>query len=233
MAMSFKEEYSETFDSLDFKPNTDHLSELVQNYHGKPEKLKDELFYQVARDALIGDFFNELSDYLEPEDRDEFEGYLSEVSEEEFMSALSLPHQLRERWFQKFMDEIDAGTPARAVAKKYVDTLSKYKFDIGFHTSPNDIKPNRETGEWFIKGTEKDHRDNDRVMAFYSKQYRHLYKKDGSKYIYLVRTSPEDKTDGNWYRNDTLNIIMKIPLMDVIKIVELSARNVEPPDQQS
>ena len=146
------------------------------------------------------------------------------------MSALSLPKELRERWFARFMEEVEGGSDPQEVAKEYIEAIAKRKYNIGFHTSPFDIKPNLETGRWTIKGTEKDHRDGDRVMAYYSKKYNHLYKKDGSKYIYVVRTDPEYQTDQNWSRADSLSVIMRMPLKKVIDFVELVGRNAQTPD---
>jgi hypothetical protein len=117
------------------------------------------------------------------------------------------------------------------VVKSYIEKTAARKFSIGFHTSPRDIKPDDETQQWTILGSEKDHRDDDRLMAYYSTQYRHLFKKDGSKFIYVVRTyADNNKTDGNWSREDSLSVIMRIPLQEAVSFVESTARNDKAPD---
>jgi hypothetical protein len=49
-------------------------------------------------------------------------------------------------------------------------------------------------------------------MAFYSKQYRHLYGKKGYHYIYTVRALPDHRTDGNWFRAPMLSIVSELAI---------------------
>ena len=81
---------------------------------------------------------------------------------------------------------------------------------------------------WDIKGTEKDHRDDDRNMAYYSTKYRHLFKKKGPKFVYIVRTEPQThKTDGNWSRAGKLSVVTRVPFEEVFEYVEKTSRAIE------
>lgn len=226
--------YRETFESGDaLSKSPEHIEEVlerVEKFEGSEDELKDHLFHEYAKQALSEDFAVALGDYLEPEDVNVFLEVLMSHSDEEVLSVLSLPHQLRERWFTSLEQSIQAGEPTEKVAKEMVQKFAKAGFGIGFHTSPNDIKPDYETGAWFIKGTEADHRDDDLMRAYYSSQYRHLYKKQNSKYIYIVRTDPDYKTDKNWSRASNLSVVMRIPLKDTINFVESTIRNKKTPD---
>lgn len=226
--------YSENADTKDvLSKSPEHVEEVLHrigDFEGTEDELKDYLFHEYAKQALLEDYASGLADYLEPDDANEFLQALLSHSDEEIISVVSLPHQLRERWFTSIERSILDGVPPAEVAKDIVPKFARAGFGIGFHTSPNDIKPDGETGEWFIKGTEADHRDDDRMMAYYSSQYRHLYKKANSKFIYIVRTAPDYKTDKNWSRADSLSVVMRVPLKDTINFVESSIRNRKTPD---
>ena len=226
--------YSETPEARDpFSKAPEHVEEVLERteaFEGSEDDFKDHLFHEYAKQALVEDFASSLGDYLEPEDVDTFLGVLMSHSDEEIISVLSLPKELRERWFDSVERSVSSGTPVEEVAEEVTNKFAKAGFGIGFHTSPNDIKPNPETGAWFIKGTEADHRDDDLVRAYYSSQYRHLYKKQNSKYIYVVRTDPDYKTDKNWSRASNLSVVMRIPLHSTINFVESTVRNRKTPD---
>ena len=73
----------------------------------------------------------------------------------------------------------------------------------------------------FIDGTEKDHRDNDLPKAYYSFDYRHLYRAKNPKYLYLIASLSSDKTDGvEWGRASSLSIIDYVKIEDVDREVE-------------
>jgi len=58
-------------------------------------------------------------------------------------------------------------------------------------------------------------------MAYFSTQYRHLFKKRHPKFIYIVRVDPKTaKTDGNWSRVDSLSVIARVPFEKVWQYVE-------------
>lgn len=215
-------------------PTVDQLQHVVNSLERSDPKFKDKLFYAYAEQAVMAVFFERLSEFVDHDDLDKMYKVLSQCAEEEALSAISLPEELSERIFSDFEKRISAGEHAEDVMKSYIDKVAKYKFSYGFHTSPQEIRHDPQTGAWTVKGKQKDHRDNDFPMAYYSKQYRHLYKKDGVKYIYVVRASPDDKTDNNWYRNNSLSIITKLDFYKATQYVEgLARQNNDPADEVS
>lgn len=190
------------------------------------EKVKDHLFDEYMKQQIMENFLEEFSDYFDFSQTEVLRESLSRLGESEFVSAISLPAELRERMFEKMFELYNAGESMQSIINGYLDKVRKYDFGIGYHTSSYDIQP-AESGEWNIKGTEADHRDDDRMMAYYSSHYRHLYKKKHPKFIYAVRSSLGDgshKTDGNWNRADSLSVIMKVPFDEVVNYVESTAR---------
>ncbi len=189
--------------------------------------LRDRVFDEYMKKKIMEEFFNDLQDYFSAEDIDIFRREFSELSDKDFATAISLPYELKQRFFEKMFQAYEEGKSVESIAQAYLDQVSRYDFTIGYHTSPFEILP-ASTGEWTIKGTEADHRDNDRMMAYYSTQYRHLYKKRHPKFIYAVRSSLADethKTDGNWHRADSLSVITKVPFDEVVNYVEATVRN--------
>lgn len=187
---------------------------------GSLEEMKDQLFNDFMKFQLLREFADGLSEYVNPAELDEMIGALEQASPSEQIAALSLPHELRERMFERITTSMDQGkTPAEAI-QAYIQTIAPYGFTFGFHTSPHDIRPD-EDGRWHIKGTEADHRDDDRMMAYFSTQYRHLFKKRHPKFIYIVRVDPDTiKTDGNWSRVDSLSVVARVPFETVVQYVE-------------
>ena len=232
--MNIHENPEDAYDKLSTKPELENI-QMTPDFEGTEAELKDFLFNEYAKQALVGVFFERLSEYVDPEDIDRMQGEMVNYSEEEILSVLALPKELAEKNFTQFEQRLQAGDSPEEVMRDYIQKVAKYQFSIGFHTSPRDIKPSLEDGSWGIKGSEKDHRDNDRLMAYYSVQYRHLFKKMGSKYIYIVRASPQDKSDEdkNWFRNDTLSIITRLKLHEVINYVETNARQEKSPADES
>lgn len=197
-----------------------------ENIPRNPEQLKDFLFDAYMKQQLLEDFFESLGGYLDGSEIDAARGAMVDFSDEEIYAALSLPHELRERKFAEFEKSILAGESVENVIKKFVSVSSKYKFGVGYHCSPVDIRPD-ENDAWQINGTEADHRDDDVTMAYYSSQYRHLFKKRHPKFIYIVRTDPTThKTDGNWSRAASLSVVARVPFEDVFKYVENTAKEI-------
>jgi len=192
------------------------------------ESLRNKLFEQYMEQHLIELFFETAADIGYSEDSiREAQNELSQYSDSEILGALSLPHELREKWIEKSLKSIeDKKATAGEVISELVTLGKKYGFNIGYHTSPQDIKPDAHE-KWLIRGTEKDHRDNDMTMAYYSNQYRHLFKLKNPQYIYVVRAEKDHRSDGNWNRAPSLSVIMRLPFGQVHQYVESAARAIE------
>ncbi|MBY0309802.1 hypothetical protein K2Q16_01515 [Patescibacteria group bacterium] len=198
--------------------------------------IKDMLFDEYMKQQLIEDFFEELLEYVEDDEVDAMKGALAEYSDAEVYAAISLPKELRERQFTGFHEKIVGGRDPRALMSEFVALSAKHGFGVGYHTSAADIKQDESSGRWEIIGREPDHRDGDLARAYYSSHYRHLYspkdhqlyvKKQHPRFIYIVRTEPTHKTDGNWSRASRLSIIAKVPYADVVGYVETTTKKVE------
>jgi hypothetical protein len=190
------------------------------------EKMKDFLFDSYMKQQLLEDFFESLGGYFDDEEIDLVRGVMAECSDEEIYATLSLPHELRERKFEEFESNIAKGESIQDVIKRFIEVSNKYKFGVGYHCSPVDIRPD-DVGSWQINGTEADHRDDDITMAYYSSQYRHLFKKRHPKFIYIVRTDPTThKTDGNWSRAASLSVVARVPFEEVYKYVEETSKEI-------
>lgn len=212
------------------KPQYSIRTEVPEIKKRSPETdpISDQVFDQYMKQQLVEDFFEELDEYIEPEDVDRMRSVLSDYEDEEIYAALSLPKELRELRFEKFKKSLEeeSETPEELI-KELVEVSQKYGFGVGYHTSPNDIRPDK-NGHWVIAGTEPDHRDGDRAMAYYSTQYRHLFKKKDPKFVYMVRTEPQThRTDGNWSRASTLSVIMQVPFSEVFNYVEKTTHAIE------
>lgn len=197
-------------------------------FEGSLEEIKDTLFGEYMKQQLLEDFFNDLEGYISVDNVDKMRSVLAEYDDDIVYSALSLPAELRERKFLDFSKKLeDESKTAEELMKDLINVSSRYGFSIGYHTSPYDIKPD-DKGRWSIKGTEKDHRDNDLMMAYYSTKYRHLFKKKGPKFVYIVRTEPQThKTDGNWSRASELSVVAQVPFEEVFNYVEKTSRDIE------
>ena len=213
-------------DTISLEQTEPELDQHIEDFRGSHEDLKDMLFDVYMKQQLLEDFFETLAGYVDEADVDEIRELMAGYSNTEVYAALSLPHELRERKFAEFEQRIAAGEEATEVMKQFIAVSNKYEFGVGYHTSPIDIRPD-ETGKWLIKGTEADHRDDDLMMAYYSSQYRHLFKKRHPKFIYIVRTEPQThKTDGNWSRASSLSVVGRVPFEDVYSYVESTSKEI-------
>lgn len=201
-------------------PVEHELNESLKSIDG----LKDQIFNDFMKFQILREFADGLSDYVDKDELDEMIGALEQASPNEQIAALSLPYELRNRIFDRISNSLDSGkTPTEAI-QEYINMISPYGFTSGFHTSPYDIRPDEED-RWHIKGTEADHRDGDRMMAYFSTQYRHLFKKRHPKFIYIVRVDPKTvKSDGNWSRSDSLSVITRVPFEKVMNYVESTVK---------
>lgn len=202
--------------------------------HAEQESTRNELFEKYMEQHIVEQFFETARDVgFSSEQIVDMQNTLSQFSDKEILGALSLPNELCEPWMERVLTDIDEKrTTPRGAILSLIGLGKKYGFGVGFHTSPYDIRPD-EKGKWVIKGSEKDHRDDDLMMAYYSSQYRHLFKSKHPQFIYVVRTTTEDRTDGNWYRAPSLSVVMRLPFAQVHQYVEQAARRIESEEQQN
>jgi hypothetical protein len=192
----------------------------------KLEQIRDEIFDSILFENVLSSYEEDLekSGYSK-EQIVLFFSILNNLDQEDQKKVLSFAYEQRQLLFKNYLRQIQEGAIAMSdFINEILEIAKEYGYSIGFHVTKNKIKKSqnkdgRET--WDIKGIEKDHRDGDLPMAFYSKQYRHLYGRKGYHYIYTVRSLPEHRTDGNWFRAPMLSIVSELqvePEMLVDKI---------------
>jgi hypothetical protein len=183
------------------------------------EQLRDRIFDQLVAGKVLDTFSEELeeADFSE-ETMAEIGRTFAGLSESEKRAVLAIPAQLRPPLFARYGKEIAEGRQTGSgMIRDILEKAEKYGFTLGFHLSPADIRPDKD-GSWMIRGTEKDHRNNDMAMAYYSTDYSHRYLKKPSRYLYVIRaetgeqTSHHQDNDGTWGHASTLSIVDAIDM---------------------
>jgi len=189
------------------------------------ETIGNQLFEQYMRNVLLEHFIQSLQeDEFPQEEIEKIVQALGACSDSEILAFLAVPQEIQEQFLSKLRLEIITKKESiDVIIKERAERALSYGFGIGYHTSPYDIK-SEENGVWLVRGTEKDHRDDDIPMAYYSDKYRHLFKKKHPKFIYIVRTDLAHRTDGNWSRAPSLSIITRVPFEEVYSYVENQLR---------
>lgn len=181
------------------------------------EKIRDEVFDSILFENILSAYEADLLDTgYSREQVQSFFSILNNLEEREQKKILSLAFEQRRLLFKNYLEEINTDKiTLQDFIHEILEIATEHNYDIGFHVTNHRIEKevNRDKRVvWNIKGKEKDHRDNDLPMAFYSKQYRHLYGKKGYHYIYTVRALPDHRTDGNWFRAPMLSIVSELAI---------------------
>lgn len=139
------------------------------------------------------------------------------LSDEEQRIVLALPYEIRQKLLQKYQKEIEGGTNSpEGMIADIVEKNKKYGYTLGFHLSDREIK---KVGEaWNVVGSELDDRD-DRLMAYYSEDYLHRYKKKAGNFLYIVRA--EIHPDGP-HRRDLNNKWGRAPMLSIIDCLDMN-----------
>jgi hypothetical protein len=177
----------------------------------------ENAFHDYVLEVLVSDFREDLQESgKDIEFEKDFLAHLKNQGPEEQMMTLSLPKALRVRFFKNFQ-----GT-SQEMVDEMLKIAQKEGFIIGYHASPRDINSRKEKDRqgkdiitWDILPTDLDDRD-DRKMAYYSLDIKHVYDSKMSNYLYLVRVNRNGNfghkydNDGSWGRADRLSIISKV-----------------------
>ncbi len=180
-----------------------------------PEEMKEYIFSEAVLTNVLDSFEDSLDEAgFTPAQMDDIKQKLEKLSQEDLKGALSLPRETRVRYLSRYVDK-----PTQELVDSLVSNARKYGFTLGYHISPQDIKSGH------IDGTEKDHRDNDLMRAYYSILYKNLYLKKAADNLYIIRaetgpnSSHKQDTDGSWGRASSLAIIDKLSLSATLDIV--------------
>jgi len=190
---------------------------------------KEYLFRNIIENKSLDIFLVDMKKHgFSDEQIDEFSSILAD-GDHMLNRVLAYPYELRQRMLPFFKQTIDKGQhDLKFMYDKLVERSVTTGSKIAYHCGSQLIQPKigkdntgKKVGEWSIDGTEKDHRDNDLPKAYYSFDYRHLYRAKNPKYLYLIASLSSDKTDGvEWGRASSLSIIDYVKIEDVDREVE-------------
>lgn len=186
---------------------------------------EESIFDVLIKGEIIDVFINDFEDAgFEKEEIDEFLTKLKSLDEDSIKRVLSMPDELRKRNFPLFKQKIEDGEmQVSEIVDRLLEIGLKNGFSLGYHISKYDIQ--KEGDKWEIKATELDDRD-DRKMAYYSLDYKNLYRADRGTKLYVVRAETGDNsthkrdTKNNWGRANSISIICKIDLASIGEEIE-------------
>ena len=203
-------------------------------------RLRSEFFHDAIAAKIVDTYERDMETLgFSGDEISEFREHILSMSPEGRERLYAFPWELKQRALPAFLKKIREGRESIAtMAEKIADASTKQHRRIAYHASLANINPKKERGpqggtidSWVIHGTEKDHRDGDLPMAYYSFDYEHLYRAKNPKYIYIVSIQEDERfghrKDGNneWGRAPSLTVIDKI---DLVKLdTELDAATKE------
>ena len=204
----------------------EEFDELKMEVKTHPEKeMREAVFAFTIYHKLIDTFHKTLIDAnFSTKQIAAIEKKFHTLSSEEGLGVLAIPSELRDRMAANYKNKISKGdiTPEGMVSE-LLERSQREGYTVGYHFSRNDIKPvtkknfGKTETSWDIIGYEMDDRDNMK-MAYYSLDYKNLYRDKSAKYLYLVRaiTKPggahKRDLNNNWGRAATISIIDRIDL---------------------
>jgi hypothetical protein len=185
-------------------------------------QLKEHLFKRIVNAKLYNSFLEMLKERYHVDDKD-----IKEVSRYLLSSPipvnrlLAVSYELKQVAFNYLSKENKLN--ANEIIS-YLEKMIKFKSgDVGYHTSKYEIskKKSKDTSrgdiwEWSISGTEKDHRDFDLPMAYYSTTYNDIYREKQPRFIYIVSSTKDHRSDGAWKRAQSLDIVDVLDYKEVM-----------------
>lgn len=201
----------------------------VLNHAYDHDERREYYFRAIIQSSLMDTVQNALEEAgFSPKEEDLFTASLAELPEEDQLTVLSLPFEIRERMLTHYHKQIAEGTMVPAdVVQDILGKFKKHGFTLGYHLSNRQI-PKELTGHgetWNIKGTELDDRDG-RHMAYYSQDYLNRYKKKAGNFLYIVRaeigpnSSHKHDLKNHWGRAAALSIIDEYDMHQVERRID-------------
>lgn len=193
---------------------------LLKDARKVDRELRRELFFEFfVVTKMFERFENDLAELdVEQAQADEIMLGAKDLSKKEIYAALSYPHELRERFLKKILDRVSSGEiRPKGLLREMSRIAQRNGYSVGFHMSKFDI---RESGKgWAVIGREQDHRDDDLPMAYYSREFKHLYRRKLTNYMYIVRAEDMHRVgaDGKWWRAPSLSIVQQISVDELRK----------------
>lgn len=191
------------------------------------EKVRELFFRQYIETEIESELFNEIKKSgLNDEQVNKLRESFSKLNDQDKEFAYALPYELRKQNFKFQAGQINAG---KRSIDQFWDPIIEIGLHsgrrLGYHLSRYDIKPFTDKKDkrekWHINGTEKDDRNQDLPMAYYSEDYSNLYRTKGGTHLYVVsslrgsRTAHFVDNSNNWGRSGALDVIQKFDLRKV------------------
>ena len=187
------------------------------------EKNREHIFRSVVTQKLLDEVTDALANNDFSDDEiTRFEKQLRTLPEDRVLGVLATPYELKDTVFGNAKKE---GVMPEMLVKQLDHSAQTYGFTVGYHISRSRLpithdpeNPAREV--WNIAGNELDDRD-DRKMAYYSLDYKNLFRKNRGTFLYLVRaelgpaTAYKRDLKNNWGRAPQLSVIAEFNLVDV------------------
>lgn len=214
------------------EPVMSEVGELLSSEKQSELDSKGAIFTSIVLNQLIENIEEvmELSDYSE-EQISSFKERLNNLSDEEVKGVIAIPKELQERTFADFKKRLDKGElTLGSVVEDLSARAKEMGYTLGYHLSNRDILPEKVVyapGEfaWAVNPSELDDRD-DMQMAYYSLNYKNLFRKHSGGYLYVVRAETGESTphkrdqSNNWGRAQKLSIVEKFNMSDLDKQID-------------
>lgn len=198
------------------------------------EQRREYYFRAFVQSHLRNTIVNSLEESgFSSDDIDVFTAALGKLPENDQLAVLSVPFEIRGRFFGNYSKKISRGqmTPADAVR----DILEKNRargFTLGYHLSKRQIPKQRSGNDeiWNISGSELDDRD-DMPMAYYSEDYVNRYQKKNGKFLYIVRAETGENSShkrdlkNHWGRAPSLSIIDETDMQEIERDIDEAMKN--------
>ncbi len=194
---------------------------------------KEFLFNEFIAGELNNAFQNGLEDAdISDEHIEQINTELKKYSLREIKAMLAIPFELREQSLRKIKMELQQGKTAHEIVANLDRIAKKYHFSVGYHISKQKISGST------IRATELDDRD-DRMMAYYSLDYKNLFRKKRGAYLYIVRISEHEDSghkkdnSNNWGRAPSLPIILELNMPAIDSAITEKLQKKKSPSQHT
>lgn len=196
--------------------------------------LKEMLFHEIISAKIVDTYEKEIEkNGLTDIHKDELREKIINMTPADREAFYAFPWELKQRALPVFASKILKGEETiDSFVDKIVEVSKKQHRKLGFHASSESIFPKEEKSgaekalSWNIYGKEKDHRDDDLPMAYYSFDYNNLYRIKRPNFIYIVSIQEGEKyghrKDGKdeWGRAPSLSIIDKVDLRETDETID-------------
>lgn len=196
--------------------------------------IKEFIFHEIITSKIIDSYENKMIEIGFSSDQiDEFREEIINLSLDDREAMYAFPWELKQRAMPSFLKKIkEQKDSIHSMVNKIINSSKIQHRKIAYHSSNENIEPKyersngRSVESWVIYGREKDHRDNDLPMAYYSFDYENLYRIKNPRYIYIISIQEGEqfghRKDGNneWGRAPSLSVIEKIDLKEVDEMVK-------------